>query len=278
MGVAGLEFKFPSPAAPMRRAIFALAVGLAAFDAARAELFPAGATVHDDLWYLVRFRCPYPVADREPTVHREEGRLVIEFATVGSVCFSGDHPERVFAVPLGRLPAGRHEIELRPHYLVGGAAVPYDGPPQRRTVRVGDGPPSRLTGLWFDPAVPQQGLALQLAAHGTLNVIWTTYDEQGQPLWLFGQTEAVGLSYALVMAVPTGGGFGRSLGQESLVPFGTLRLSWQGCGRIAAEWLPLIPGFPGRRLNLVQLAAPSGIGDCEPPAITRWTGWNQTTQ
>jgi hypothetical protein len=260
----------------MRRAAAVLAAALCVLGDARAELFPSGPSIHDELWYLIRFRCPYPAADREPVVRADGGRIVIEFATVGSVCFSGDHPERVFAVPLGRLPAGRHEIELRPHYLVGGTPVPYADGPQRRSVRVGDGPPSRLSGLWFDPTLPQQGLSLQLASDGTLAVLWNTYDEQGQPLWLFGQTQATGLSYEVPMALPSGGGFGRPGGQETLTPFGSLRLDWQGCGRLAAEWRPRLPGFPSRRLALVQLASPKGIGDCDPPAITRWTGWNQT--
>ncbi|MDW8478868.1 MAG: hypothetical protein RML12_02095 [Xanthomonadales bacterium] len=242
---------------------------------ARAELFPGGATTHDELWYLLRFRCPYPVADREPSVRQEGGRLVIEFVTTGNVCFTGDHPELTFAVPLGRLPAGRHELELRPLFRAGGALVPYADTPQRRSIRVGDGPPSRLSGLWFDPAVPQQGLKLLLAPNGVLSAIWNTYDEQGQALWLFGQTEARGLEYELPMAVPSGGRFGRPGGAESATPLGVLRLRWLECGRIAAEWLPRLPGFPGLRTTLVQLAGTQGVGDCAPPAITRWRGWNE---
>jgi hypothetical protein len=240
---------------------------------APAQVFPPKPTVHDDVYWVLNFRCPYPSAAYEPQVFQEGGRLVVEFVTEGSVCFSGPEEELHFAVRLGRLPAGRHEVEFRSAFTTGGGVTPFAGPPQVRAFRVLEQTPVRVSGLWFDPAAPKQGLSFLLAPNGELVANWFTYAGNGEPVWFSGQVTADGLSAVIPMGIASGGRFAQPGGQPELTEFGTLEIDFLECGRARALWRSNVPGFTTRTLNLVQLSAADGIGNCLPDAILQWRGW-----
>ncbi|HRQ66799.1 MAG TPA: hypothetical protein PKZ76_18355 [Xanthomonadaceae bacterium] len=242
---------------------------------AGAQVFPVKPTPHEDTWYVLTFRCPYPSVHRNPVVTRSGSRIVIEAVTEGSVCFTGNDTEVAFAVNLGRLPAGNYDVtfnlgfELSPN----GTVVPFGGEPQQRRIRVRDHTPVRVSGLWHEPAAPAQGMNFLLAPNGNLVLTWFTYVGNGQAVWLFGQTDAEGLQASFDVALPSGGRFSRPFGNPELNTLGTLDIEFTSCGRAQAVWQSSHPAFPSRTLNLEQVASGDGLGGCEPDAVLNWRGW-----
>jgi hypothetical protein len=250
-----------------------LALLLAPAPRASAQLFPPKATVHDELYYVLHYRCPYPSTNFEPAVFWEGNRLVIEVVTSGNVCFTGNDEELRFAVRLGKLPAGDHDLEIRHFFETSASVDPFAGQPMVRRIRVSEQTPVRASGLWFDPAVPQQGLSFLLTPGGELVANWFTYAPSGDPVWLTGQTQPEALEASIEMALASGGRFASAGGNPQLTPFGTLEVTFLECGKARAQWRSTVPGFTNRNLNLVQLSSADGLGNCVPDAITEWLGW-----
>lgn len=248
-------------------------VALLPTGSAQAQLFPPKATQHDVLYYVLHYTCPYPSPRFEPQVFWEGDRLVVEIVTQGTVCFSNNNEEIRFAVRLGKLPAGDHDLEIRHFYEITGGMAPYGGQPVVRRIRVREQTPVRVSGLWSDPAVSLQGLSFLLAPNGLLVANWFTYTPGGDPIWLTGQAEPDELLASIEMFLADGGRFGVPGGNAELVPFGTLDVDFFDCGRARAQWRSTLPGFTNRTLNLTQISSADGLGNCQPDAITEWFGW-----
>ena len=102
---------------------------------------------------------------------------------------------------------------------------------------------SDATDIWFDPA--ESGWGIALSQHGgTLFGVWYTYDEAGQPLFVFLPAGAAGSAGQFSGDVFTARGnwFGATSYDPNLVkvqPFGTVQLS--------VTSLPAVQGFVPRR-------------------------------
>ena len=102
---------------------------------------------------------------------------------------------------------------------------------------------SDATDLWFDPA--ESGWGIALSQHGgTLFAVWYTYDESGQPLFVFLPAGTAGNpgQFSGDVFTSRGNWFGASTYDANLVkvqPFGSVQVS------IAA--LPAVQGFVPRR-------------------------------
>lgn len=61
------------------------------------------------------------------------------------------------------------------------------GPPDIPTIY-----PDRafLSGSWYDPSQPGQGLTLQWMSPETMMLVWFTFDPEGRPYWIIGLSEA----------------------------------------------------------------------------------------
>lgn len=49
---------------------------------------------------------------------------------------------------------------------------------------------ARLSGSWYDPEQSGQGLTLQWTSADSMLLVWFTYDAEGRPYWVIGQSEA----------------------------------------------------------------------------------------
>ncbi len=121
-------------------------------------------------------------------------------------------------------------------------------------------PPS-VTGTWSDASHPAQGLIVSSApvpVFNGLTVAWTTYDADGDPLWLVGAAPHIALDHLveIPMYAARGGTFpGRGGGGAAEVDaWGTIELEYQGCGRMTMRWDAVDAAtFPAGEMQLAQL-------------------------
>ena len=123
--------------------------------------------------------------------------------------------------------------------------------------------PDSVTGSWSNPAYPAQGL---IVSSGPVpvqighTVAWNTYDANGDPLWLVGAAErGADLATTIALYQSRGGAFpGRGAGAPEVREWGTIRLDYQGCGRMQMTWESLDPiAFPPGSMPLAQLTRSS---------------------
>ncbi len=154
--------------------------------------------------------------------------------------------------PVSVTPAGSISIDFAPPGLANGIALfsytvgNVSGTKQVQRYAFGDAPSawgSDATDIWFDPA--ESGWGIALSQHGgTVFGVWYTYDESGQPLFVFlpaGLATGPG-RFAGDVFTTHGNWFGATAYDPALVkvqPFGSLQLS------VAS--MPAVQGFVPKR-------------------------------
>lgn len=121
-------------------------------------------------------------------------------------------------------------------------------------------PTDGLTGTWFDPRTPGQGLAVHKVDLDTGVVYFYGFDAQGTPLWLIGVWDGTlifGEELELQMNQVTGGTF-EVVDPDQIVeaPWGTLRIRFEGC---TTAWAQLFGDDGSQEFDLVLLAGSAGL-------------------
>lgn len=110
-----------------------------------------------------------------------------------------------------------------------------------------------LTGSYFDPAKPGEGMLLEVAEVGgqlVMIVSWYTFDDDGFPLWLVGAAPITpgSRSVEVQLASQFGGRLAGDFDPASLteLPFGTVTLQFQNCRSVQFDYQSThnLDGFP----------------------------------
>lgn len=226
--------------------------------------FPAVGAAGDQAWFTGLGR----VIDNNLVVDRFEGRRNGSFGPVFD-------PQALLGVNLGRFDAalsacGQGEQRVQ-------ANAPFDSSrrPLQRLSRVGaarcagepaapaPSPFARWSGAWFEPDKPGRGLFLQVQDDGRAFLVWFTFRPDGEPAWIIGEGRADGdeLDFA-TLTRPVGARYGAAFVPAAvrLEPWGSARLSGDGCGAIAIDYDAAQPGYGKRRVALSRLTTPQGAG------------------
>lgn len=124
-----------------------------------------------------------------------------------------------------------------------------------------------LSGSWYDPAQPGQGVSLQVGADGRATVLVFGYAPgTGDPVWLrgSGRVEAGGRARFASVVRPHAERGGVPVGQD----WGALEIDFSGCDQAVLRYRSSEAGYGSGELPLARLTRPLGLGDCglAPPA------------
>jgi hypothetical protein len=124
------------------------------------------------------------------------------------------------------------------------------------------------TGSWYDPAQAGQGLTLQWISPDAMLLVWYTYDAEGNPFWIIGQSEDGSndpIVFPELLAV-SGPVFGDDFDPEDRqqVVWGSAELSL-ACDQGLFEYQAELVGFEDGALPLDRLSAPLGPCGQEAP-------------
>ncbi len=132
--------------------------------------------------------------------------------------------------------------------------------------RADAGGPGALSGSWFDPAGPGQGLVLDIRDDGVSTVTYFGYAlATGAPLWLHGQGQVDGdgrLRFDTV-ARPHGTVFNAfdSMAIDRSA-WGTIEIDFASCDQAVMRYRSNDPAYGEGELPLSRLTRPVGVGDC----------------
>lgn len=116
-----------------------------------------------------------------------------------------------------------------------------------------------ITGSWFDPAQPGQGIMLQVLPGQRLLVAWLTFDPDGNPAWLLGVGTYSG-DTATVASVdqPSGGRWIPGFDPASVVrrDWGSLSFTFDDCNYGRVDFTRT--GSKAGSMNLRRLTQPAG--------------------
>lgn len=125
-----------------------------------------------------------------------------------------------------------------------------------------------LSGSWYDPAQWGQGLTVQWLSSESMLLVWFTYDAEGRPYWIIGQSEAGSTDPIVFPTLLTvhgpvfGDGFDPEDAEKTV--WGRAELSLQ-CRSGVFEYKPELDGFENGVLPLERLTNLAGLAetDCE---------------
>jgi len=183
-----------------------------------------------------------------------------------NIAFNGcDNGHAVWEpLPDSGIAAGQMPLKRMSALLGAGCATP--GP---RDVPRPPNDPAVWSGSWFDSAQPGQGFVVQAVSASQALVSWLTFDEQGEPLWLFNQGTidedgeiTVDLLHASGPSFPPG--------SDSNAPeptsWGQLVLDRVDCDTGQATWNPVLEGVQPGAMPLTRLTRIDGIACSEEAA------------
>jgi hypothetical protein len=161
----------------------------------------------------------------------------------------GEH--RTGSMPMNRLSAPVSTACDAASGAIVSAPVPSASPP---------GVPSDLTGAWYDPAQPGQGVVVQSLSGGRLLAWWFTFTPEGVPAWFGGIGTFVGTAVDIAAVRTAGGKFPPHFEASAVTHpmLGTLRLSFTDCTRGTLEY-SLGDGFGNGSLPLRRLTQPVNV-------------------
>ena len=142
-------------------------------------------------------------------------------------------------------------------YRVGTARCPGEG------VTTTVSPFVRWSGAWFEADKPGRGLFLQVQDDGRAFLVWFSFRPDGQPAWIIGEGTAVGAELVFPdMTRPVGTFYGSAFNATDVrrEPWGSVRLSGNGCSSIEVDYDSVQPGFGKRRVTMTRLTSPLGAG------------------
>lgn len=223
----------------------------------------------DEVFVLYADNCgrPHPDATRPAEISTQGNLVRVDLFLVEpeeQFCLAVVLPDRLHTVALGRLPLGDHTVQRRLWVRA------FDGVDYRLesdaalTVRVGDGPHASASGLWFSPAMPGNGLVLNLlpaepGGAAMAVVFLATHDANGQPEWLSGAGEFIDA----VLRVP----LRRASTPPSAPADGMAEFRYLGCGAAEFSVSGITLAFPSGIESVRQMTSTKGVETCRPPAL-----------
>lgn len=244
-----------------------LLLALVAGSVSAGGIYPIRPTIHDDVYVVLTYPCPYPVNDLEPTVVRDGDRIDINIVTAGSTCFDNSLVDVDYAINLGKLEAGKYKAVVT-HSVWNGVStrpVPTGQELTRRFI-VKEDLPTRISGAWFFPEEPGQQLHVSLIDGARAYVEWATYDNEGKQIWLAGVGERDGLLVNVDLMRTSGGRFNAyDPDQVSVFNWGSAQIDFSSCDSATITWVPTDARFAAGQKTINQGVVPLGLGGCEPP-------------
>lgn len=184
-------------------------------------------------------------------------------------------PSRLTSVHLGRFDAALTACGSGEQRVQAQAPFESSRRPLQRLTRIGaavcpnqlpaqsPSPFARWSGAWFESDKPGRGLFLQMQDEGRAFLVWFSYRPDGEPAWIIGEGSAVGGELLFnALTRPVGAFYGSAFDAAAvrLQPWGSARLSGNGCGQMVINYNSLQPGFGQGQINLNRLTTPLGAG------------------
>ena len=123
-----------------------------------------------------------------------------------------------------------------------------------------------LSGSWYDPQRPGQGIVVNVADDGSAALALMSYDpEHGQPVWLHGRGRVDGFGRARFERVqrPSGPLFDEA---DAAAPargdWGRVEIDFPGCDEAVLRYHGRDARYGSGRIGLARLTRPLGVGDC----------------
>lgn len=123
-----------------------------------------------------------------------------------------------------------------------------------------------LSGSWYDPQRPGQGVVVNIDPAGGATVAVMSYDPRdGQPVWLHGrgQVDSFGRARFVRVQRPMGHPFDTPAARPSTpVHWGRIEIDFPDCQTAVLRYRGDDPVWGSGRLTLARLTRPLGLGDC----------------
>lgn len=146
--------------------------------------------------------------------------------------------------------AGRRELVQLTHV----------GPHRCDAVQPDPVPQVRFSGAWSGR--PLEGLFVDVQGDGRAFVTWYTYDQVGQPMWLYGEGRLAGDRILIdSMLQPVGAAFGSAFRPQDVVyrQWGSVDIQFQNCAQATLAWDAPIYGFGSGLLPFNRVTQPLGV-------------------
>ncbi|MEZ5466053.1 MAG: hypothetical protein R3F18_00110 [Lysobacterales bacterium] len=239
-----------------------------ALDAVRVTVtaftFPSPGSSADQAWFTGLGR----VIDNNLVVDAMEGRKGGRFG-------ADFDPGTLQALPLGRFDAALTACGVGEQRVQAPAPFADSRRPLQRLTRVGAAvcpgqlpalgvsPFARWSGAWFEADKPGRGLFLQVQDDGRAFLIWFSFRPDGEPAWMIGEGSSDGGDLVFSnLSRPVGTFYGSAFDPAAvrLEPWGSARLSGNGCRNLSIDYQSIQPGYGQGRINLTRLTTPLGAG------------------
>jgi len=226
--------------------------------------FPPAGSAADQAWFTGLGQ----VIDNNIVVDRFEGRRNGSFGPVFD-------PQALLTVNLGRFDAALTSCGAGEQRVQ--ALAPYDSSrrPLQRLSRIGaarcpgETAPATVSpfvawsGAWYEADKPGRGLFLQVQDDGRAFLIWFSFRPDGQPAWIIGEGRADGGGLLFsALTRPVGARYGSAFNPADvrLEPWGSARLSGNGCTALRIDYDSSQAGYGKRVIDMTRLTAPLGAG------------------
>jgi len=226
--------------------------------------YPTAAGAADQAWYTGVGK----VIDNNIVVDKMSGRRGGRFG-------ADFNPASAIEVPLGRFDAvlttcGGGEYRVQAPSPFGDARRPLSRLSRVGSARCPGEPvianPSafvRWSGSWYEADKAGRGMFLQVQDDGRAFLVWFTFAANGEPIWMVGEGQAQGADLVFnAVTRPVGTRFGANFDPVAVrkEPWGTIRLSGNGCASLALDYTSTQPGFGSGRFSLTRLSTAQGGG------------------
>jgi hypothetical protein len=118
------------------------------------------------------------------------------------------------------------------------------------------------TGQWFDPAQSGHGLNVEILPDGRALIIWYTYDNMGNQIWILGAGTHDGETISVDVNITDGAMFPPNFDSAdvSFTAWGTFTLTFTGCNQGVFKWNPIAGnGYTAGQMNVVRLTQVAGL-------------------
>lgn len=133
--------------------------------------------------------------------------------------------------------------------VLGMTGLSINAPAQELSVRGG------FSGNWYNPDNDHQGVQIEVIDPRRAVVAWYTYDDAGEPVWLFGVGDIRGDTIEVPLDSFGGGRFPASSesGTVDIEPWGTAEIEFADCSSAELRWETESAGFEDGTLPLTRL-------------------------
>ena len=129
-----------------------------------------------------------------------------------------------------------------------------------------DGGPGGLSGSWYDPAQPGQGLVINARGDGLSTLTFFSYaPDSGEPVWLYGQgsVDERGHMRFEAIARPNGARFDAfDPGAVDRAAWGEIEIDFSDCDNAVLRYRGDQSDYGEGTLTLARLTKPIGLGEC----------------